>query len=146
MPAEVKLISDPSVKPKEPQQQRRVWKRKKEKGEKKQAKLDCRLTYINKGILWCVAALSFPFLLLVIPDGSPGAVSQVLDLLDIFTRLLQYLREQPGKENRWSERARRNSITQQKFEIKLWGPGGHPSSRMYIARQSNTTSVIGGGG
>lgn len=46
-----------------------------------------RLTYINNRILGRVAALSFPFLFLLIPDGSPGAVSQVLDLLDIFTRL-----------------------------------------------------------
>lgn len=46
-----------------------------------------RLTYINNRILGRVAALSFPFLFLVIPDGSPGTVSQVLDLLDIFTRL-----------------------------------------------------------
>lgn len=48
---------------------------------------NCRLTYINNRILGRVAALSFPFLFLVIPDGSPGTVSQVLDLLDIFTRL-----------------------------------------------------------
>lgn len=112
-------------------------KERKKRRKEKQAKFNCQLTYIDKGILWRVAAFSFPFLLLLIPDGSPGTISQVLDLLDIFTRLFQYLREQPGKENCWSEWAQRNLITQHKFEIKLWGPGGHPSSQTYIARQSH---------
>lgn len=49
------------------------------------------LTYVNDGVLRCVAALSLSVPLLLISDGSPGAVGQVLDLLNVLTRLFQNL-------------------------------------------------------
>lgn len=95
MPAEVELILNLFVKQRTIAAQKCVEKKEEKKTH---TKFNCQLTYINNGIFWRVAAFSFPFLFLVIPDGSPGTVSQVLDLLNIFTRLFQYLREQPGKQ------------------------------------------------
>lgn len=40
----------------------------------KREEVEMTRTYINNRILWCVTALSFPVLLFIISDGSPGTV------------------------------------------------------------------------
>lgn len=54
-----------------------------------------RLTDVHHRILGRAAALPLSVPLLLVSDWSPGAVSQVLDLLDVFIRLLQDLGQQP---------------------------------------------------